>query len=517
MGGFAIEDPGFTLLYVEDEQVTRETVLSLLQRRFPKLALLSAANGAEGMALFREQAPDLVVTDIKMPSMSGIDMAREMMEQKPSLPVIVTSAHSDMNYLIESIELGISRYVLKPIDSSKLFAAVESALATLTQERELLAHQAFVRRLSRALEQSASSIVIANPQGVIDYVNPRFTTLTGYEAGEVLGKNLKSLKGKTELWDRVAAGEEWHGEFEGVKKNGEVFYESTSLSPVYDETGALSDLVAVQEEITERVLSERRIEALNRNLAARAEELELANRDLEGFSYTVSHDLRTPLTNINGYCQVILELYGATLDEQCKDFIKIIFDETVNMNQLIKTLLEFSRVSRSEMTRSEVDLSQLTSLVCASQQLSEPQRRVTFSIAPGMTAIGDPDLLKVVLQNLISNACKYSANREDAAVEVASLDESGELVYFVRDNGAGFDMAQADKLFSPFQRLHTEREFKGFGIGLATVQRIIQRHGGRIWAEGEVGLGACFYFTLPDENTRHGADHCSARQEERKK
>ncbi len=497
MGGLAATDPDFTLLYVEDEQLTRETVLTLLRRRFPGLTLFSAKNGAEGMALFREHAPDLVVTDIKMPALSGIDMARQMMELKPSLPVIVTSAHSDMDYLIESIELGISRYVLKPIESSKLFAAVEGALATLKGERELQAHQAFVRRLSRAVEQSASSIVIASPEGVIEYVNPRFTTLTGYEACEVLGKSLKSLKGKPEVWSRIAAGEEWHGEFEGVKKNGEIFYESTSLSPVYDETGALSNLVAVQEDITERVLSERSIEALNRSLASRAEELELANRDLEGFSYTVSHDLRTPLTNINGYCQVILELYGASLEDQCKDFIGIILSETVNMNQLIKTLLEFSRVTRAEITRSEVDLSELASLVCAAQQLSEPQRRLNFSIAPGMAAMGDPDLLKVVLQNLISNACKYSGNREDAMVEIASLEEDGERIFFVRDNGAGFDMAQADKLFSPFQRLHSDREFKGFGIGLATVQRIIQRHGGRIWAEGEVGLGACFYFTLP--------------------
>lgn len=498
MGGYPAPQAGFSLLYVEDDDITRETVLTLLGRRFSGLTIRSAKDGAQGLQLFREISPDLVITDIKMPLMSGIAMSRQMMELNPSLPVIVTSAHSDMNYLIESIELGVSRYVLKPIDSGKLFAAVESALCSLQMERELQAQQAHIRKLSMAVEQSPCSIVIADPQGVIEYVNPKFTTLTGYSASEVLGTNLRSMqKGGSEIWSTLAAGFEWHGELEGVKKGGEMFYESTSISPVYDEDGKMGHLVAVQEDITERIQSAREIELLNRSLTARAEDLEIANRDLEGFSYTVSHDLRTPLTNINGYCQVILELFGATLDEQCKEFIQVIYNETVNMNRLIKTLLEFSRVTRSEMNRTPVDLSQMATLIAATQQLREPGRRLQFSIVPDANAHGDPDLLRVVLENLISNACKYSANKEEAVVEFEQLQERGERVYLVRDNGAGFDMAQADKLFSPFQRLHSDREFKGFGIGLATVQRIIQRHGGRIWAEGEVGKGACFFFTLP--------------------
>jgi len=498
MGGYPVKENGFSLLYVEDEQITRETVLTLLGRRFPGLTIHSAQDGAQAVRLFRELSPDLVVTDIRMPIMSGIEMARQVMELKPSLPVIVTSAHSDMNYLIESIELGISRYVLKPIDSGKLFAAIESALGSLQMERELQAQQAYIRKLSMAVEQSPCSIVIADPQGVIEYVNPKFSGLTGYSASEVLGTNLRSLQmGETEIWSTLAAGCEWHGELEGVKKEGELFNESTSVSPICDEDGKMSHLVAVQEDITERIRSAREIELLNRSLAARAEELEIANRDLEGFSYTVSHDLRAPLTNINGYCQVILELYGDTLDEQCKDFIKVIYSETVNMNQLIKTLLEFSRVTRSEMNRVPVDLSQMASLIAAAQQLREPGRGMRFAIAPDINAHGDPDLLKVVLENLISNACKYSGNKDEALIEFQQMENDGERVYLVRDNGAGFDMTQADKLFSPFQRLHLEREFKGFGIGLATVQRIVQRHGGRIWAEGQVGKGASFYFTLP--------------------
>jgi len=498
MGGYQAPEAAFSLLYVEDEEITRDTVLTLLRRRFPGLTIQSAANGAQGLQLFQELSPDLVVTDIRMPIMNGIEMSRRIMELKPSVPIIIASAHSDMNYLIESIELGIHRYVLKPIESAKLFAAIEGCLASLRLETELQAQQAFVRKLSRAVEQSPCSTVITDPRGVIEYVNPKFTELTGYSQAEALGVNLRALqRGGAEIWSALAAGLEWHGELEGVKKSGEIYSESSSISPVFDEGGAITHLVAVQEDITEQKRSAQEIELLNSSLSARAEDLEIANRDLEGFSYTVSHDLRAPLTNINGYCQVILELFGQKLDEQCREFINVIYSETVNMNQLIKTLLEFSRVTRTEMTQAEVDLSQMASVIAAGQQLREPERRMRFDIAQGITAQGDADLLRVVLENLISNACKYSGNEDQALIEFATCQSDGERVYLVRDNGAGFDMAQAGKLFTPFQRLHTDREFNGFGIGLATVQRIIQRHGGRIWAKGEVGNGASFYFTLP--------------------
>ncbi|QWV99260.1 response regulator [Geomonas nitrogeniifigens] len=489
---------GFTLLYVEDDEITRQTVLTLLGRRFPGLVLHSARNGGEAMKLYGTYAPDLVVTDIKMPVMSGIEMARRLLERTPSLPVIVTSAHSDMQYLLESIELGIARYVLKPIDSGKLFAAIDACLNTLSLERELQAQQAFVRKLSRAVQQSPSSIVITDPQGIVEYVNPKFTELTGRAESEVLGSPLAALlPGGEEAWARVSADGAWHGEVEGVGKDGLPLYQSSSITPVLDEAGAIANFVAVQEDITERVQNEREIEQLNRTLTARAEELEIANRDLEGFSYTVSHDLRTPLTNINGYCQVILELYGETLEQGCKDFIDTIFNETISMNQLIKTLLEFSRVSRAEMVKSPINLTEMATLIAASQQLAAPGRKLSFTIDPDLNGFGDPNLLKVVLENLFSNACKYSGKRERALVEFRRTEQAGETVYLVRDNGAGFDMAQAAKLFSPFQRLHSEREFAGFGVGLATVQRIIQRHGGRVWAEGKVDVGACFYFTLP--------------------
>jgi PAS domain S-box-containing protein len=486
------------LLYVEDEELTRTTICSFLARRFPELEIHSAPNGMKGLQLFRELSPDLVVTDIKMPEMDGIQMAKRIMELKPQIHIIVTSAHSDTAYLIECIENGISRYVMKPIDSGKLFQAVESCLVSLRLERELQAQQAFVRKLSRAVEQSPSGVVIADPQGVIEYVNPKFTKLTGYSELDVLGKNLQSLQESgEESWAAVAAGFDWQGELESVKKDGEPYSESVSLSPVFDEQGRVSHLVAVKQDITERKQSAREIEQLNLRLSARASELETANRDLEGFSYTVSHDLRSPLSTINGYCQVIQELYGAGMDEQCKQFLDIIIKETIAMGALISTLLDFSMVTRSALNRRSVDLSGMAEMIAAGVRMREPQRSFDFRIEPGIAADGDPDLLRVVMENLLGNAAKYTGAKDRALIEFGVTGSGREAVYFVRDNGAGFDMAQGGKLFNAFQRLHDDSEFQGFGIGLATVQRIVQRHGGQVRAEGEVDKGATFYFSLP--------------------
>jgi light-regulated signal transduction histidine kinase (bacteriophytochrome) len=244
-------------------------------------------------------------------------------------------------------------------------------------------------------------------------------------------------------------------------------------------------ITALQEEIAKREEAEERIETLNAHLAAYASELEMANQELEAFSYSVSHDLRRPLTAINGYCQVIQTLCGARLDDECRGYLKEIHDGTLRMNQLIKTLLDFSRINRYELHRQKVNLSGLAGEVAASLQRAEPARRATFRIAEGMTANGDENLLRLVLENLFGNAWKYAGRREEAVIESGVTDTDGTPAYFIRDNGAGFDMAHADRLFIPFQRLHASDDYAGHGIGLATVQRIIQRHGGKVWAEGK--------------------------------
>ena len=226
------------------------------------------------------------------------------------------------------------------------------------------------------------------------------------------------------------------------------------------------------------------------------QQLETANRELEAFNYTVSHDLRSPLTNVSGYCQVLLELHADTLDRDCTDYIQEIYKAALRMNDLIDDLMEFSRLNHQELQRQEVNLSAMARIIAAELRARDRTRRVDFRIAEGITGNGDSRLLHLVLANLLDNAWKYTGGKEGAVIEFGVMEREGKQVYFVRDNGAGFDMAEAHRLFGTFQRLHSKPEFEGTGIGLATVRRIIQRHGGDIRGEGEVGKGATFYFSL---------------------
>ncbi len=225
-------------------------------------------------------------------------------------------------------------------------------------------------------------------------------------------------------------------------------------------------------------------------------ELKRTNKELEAFSYSVSHDLRAPLRTINGFSHALLEDSGDRLDDTGKDYLKRVIDGCGQMGQLIDDLLGLSRVIRKEMRVESVDLTALAGSIAEQLAQSEPDRRVEFSAAKNVRITGDPGLLKIALENLIGNAWKFTRKTADARIEFGEMKKENARVFFVRDNGAGFDMAYVDKLFGPFQRLHEVTDFPGTGIGLATVHRIITRHGGRIWAEAAVQKGAAFYFTL---------------------
>jgi light-regulated signal transduction histidine kinase (bacteriophytochrome) len=232
---------------------------------------------------------------------------------------------------------------------------------------------------------------------------------------------------------------------------------------------------------------------------ARAElvrDLEHKNRELESFSYAVSHDLRAPLRRIDSFSRAVLESQGERLDEAGQRYLERVCEASQHMSQLIDDVLYLSRVTRAELRDQEVDLSALTTMILSRLQESEPERKVELRIRPGVVVSGDGQLLRIALENLLENAWKFSGKQPEARIEFGVTQASGEPTYFVRDNGAGFDMTYVDRLFGPFQRLHPQVEFPGSGIGLATVQRIIHRHGGRVWAEGLVGQGATFQFTL---------------------
>ncbi|BEH09346.1 ATP-binding protein [Geobacter sulfurreducens subsp. ethanolicus] len=255
-----------------------------------------------------------------------------------------------------------------------------------------------------------------------------------------------------------------------------------------------------EEESRRRIQAEQETRAINENLelliAERTAALEASNRELESFCYSVSHDLRAPLRHIDGYSRILLEDLQGRLNEEDRLYLERLRHSTLKMESLINDLLELSRVTRSDLDRQKVDLSLMAREIVAELGKASPARAVEWHIDGGMWAQGDPLLLRVALVNLLGNAWKYTNRTAHAIVEFSSVRENNHQTFFVRDNGAGFSMDYADKLFIPFQRLHREDEFEGTGVGLATVKRIIARHGGRIWAESAVDHGATFYFTL---------------------
>jgi signal transduction histidine kinase len=259
-----------------------------------------------------------------------------------------------------------------------------------------------------------------------------------------------------------------------------------------DEIGELaSDFNIMTDRLQEQ------IQGLEERVAERTRELEVINKDLEAFSYSVSHDLRAPLRSIDGFSHALLEDYADKLDAQGKDYLNRVRNGSQRMALLIDDILKLSRVSREKMVTGRVDLSALARSVASELQKSQPTRDVGFRIEDGVVVEGDQGLLKIVLDNLLGNAWKFTGRTQKALIEFGSQMMDGTKTYFVRDNGVGFDMAYASKLFTPFQRLHGPGEFPGTGIGLSIVQRVIRRHGGRIWAEAAVNAGATFYFILP--------------------
>jgi light-regulated signal transduction histidine kinase (bacteriophytochrome) len=268
-----------------------------------------------------------------------------------------------------------------------------------------------------------------------------------------------------------------------------------------NEQGEVNSVLAIGRDITERKRAEEEIRKLNQGLeqrvADRTEKLEFANKELEAFSYSVSHDLRAPLRAIDGFSHILLEDHAGMLDEEGRRLLNVVRDNTSRMGRLIDDILQFSRTGRSEMTLSGIDMKKLAQEVSEELLSSITGTKPQFEIEPIPTAMGDKALMRQVFVNLLSNAIKFSRTRETPRIKVGSSIKGDEIVYYVKDNGAGFDMQYADKLFGVFQRLHNVNEFEGTGIGLAIVKRIVTRHGGRVWAEAKVNEGATIYFSIP--------------------
>jgi PAS domain S-box-containing protein len=371
----------------------------------------------------------------------------------------------------------------------------------VTEEKR--AQQAIIEseKRFRSLADSAPIMIwVTDAQGKVEYLNETFHEFTGLSPEQDL--NTVWLEA-VHADDRAYFSEVFQAalrykrkfevEYRLLNAHGEYRWLLSTGKPRGEVDGTCIGMIGSSIDITERRQAR---EELERLVTARTAQLQSANQELEAFCYSVSHDLRAPLRGIDGFSLAILEDYGQILDAQGQDYLNRVRLETQRMGQLIDDMLKLSRLTRGELKEEPIDLSAMARDILAQFSESEPQRKVKADIEEGLTAVGDARLMYAALQNLLSNAWKFTSKREAAHIEFGKTIQDDQTVYFIHDNGAGFNMAYIDKLFGAFQRLHHMSEFSGTGVGLATVQRIIHRHGGKIWAEGEPDGGATFYFTL---------------------
>ena len=355
------------------------------------------------------------------------------------------------------------------------------------------------------LEAAPDAMVVVDQQGIIQLVNSQTEKMFGYDRSEIVGQTVEALVPGRFQKTHALHREGYYVEHPvrpmgigldlfGLRKDSSEFPIEISLSPLETDDGLL--VSAAIRDVTQRKLIEENIQKLNEDLKSRASQLESANKELEAFAYSVSHDLRAPLRTIDGFSMALLEDYAGQLPDEGQDYLMRIRTAAQRMAQLIDDLLNLSRVSRAAIVPETINLSSLAHNVVRDLQQTHQERIVDIAITPDLVASGDQRLMRIVLENLINNAWKFTSKQAYARIEFGVQDTDHQRIYFVRDNGAGFDMIYASKLFGTFQRLHANAEFPGIGIGLAIVQRILHRHGGRVWAEGAIDKGATFYFTL---------------------
>ncbi len=382
---------------------------------------------------------------------------------------------------------------------------IQCNIRDITQRRQA---EMVRERLAAIVKFSDDAILSTELGGIIVTWNSAAEKMFGYSAKEILGKPISKLIPRNRIDEEakilkmIKRGETLsHFETVRIAKDGKAIEVSLTMSPIRNDEGTIIGASKIARDISELKRAGQKIRRLNAELeqrvADRTAQLQAVNKEIESFSYSVSHDLRAPLRHINGFSQALLEDYADKLDDVGQDYLSQIRGASREMGELIDDVLKLARVTRSEMVREKIDLSELATGILDKLRKLEPERIVKATIEDGLVAYGDKRLLEITLTNLLENAWKFTSKQKKAQIVFGFEAANGNTGYFVRDNGAGFDMAYADKLYRAFQRLHDRAEFPGTGIGLATVQRIINRHGGRVWAESEVNMGATFHFSLP--------------------
>ena len=487
------------ILIVEDESIVAFNLqqrLSHMGYHVPDVAV----SGLETLSLVAQCRPDLILMDIHIEgSMDGIDVAARIHESYP-VPVIYLTAYSEDSTLERARKTRPYGYLIKPFSERELHATIQMALERNTVEKALAASQLL---LEQALDAAHMGTVELDTTTGDIQISSGSTSLMGHRTDRAI--TLADFLASVDESDRqgmaaqmatpAVAPQKFSQEFRVKSEGQETRWIKFDASPLPG-----NRLSGIVQDITVRKNAEIRLRQLNDSLeqlvAERTTELRQTLRELETFTFSAAHDLRAPIRSIAGLSAVMVEEYAEGLGEKGSRLMISMGSAALRMGELIDALLEMSRLSRTTMNFVDVDISRLASELAASMMEAEPQRRAVVQVAPGLKALGDSVLVRSVLDNLMRNAWKYSGKKASIHIEVGGYAQDGRQVFFVRDEGCGFDMKMADRLFEPFNRLHSPSEFSGSGIGLSIVKRIVARHGGRIWTSSIPGEGSTFFFTL---------------------
>ncbi len=501
------------ILIVEDETIVAMDIERGL-RGLGYAVIGAIGNGEQAVELAQAQRPDLILMDIRLKgAMDGIEAASQI-RSRQGIPVIFLTAHADEATVERAKVAEPYGYLLKPFVDQELHTAIEIALNKRRAELAVLSEA------GRALQQSEErfrllveslkdyAVFLLDIGGRVVTWNPGAERLKGFRESEISGRHFSVFFTADEVLRNYPdhllnlAAHEGQARHEGwrVRKDGTRFWAEVLVTALRDNQGQLVGFADICRDVTEHKRAEEEIQKLNASLESkvreRTAELDAANRELEAFTYSVAHDLRGPLRGLRGMLDI---LQGETRDRlpiEALDYLGRGTNCADRMGRLIDDLLNLSKVGRTGLRWSEVNLDKVVAEVIGELESETRDRQIRWEIAPLPSVQGDPGLLKQVYANLIGNAVKYSAHANPAHLKVGSRDDHGQQVLLVSDNGVGFDMKYASKLFEPFTRLHEAQGFAGNGVGLAIVDRIVRKHGGKVWAESRPGAGATFYFTL---------------------